>query len=157
MKFCPFNIQQNDVFGYSSVDLTRKVVQVVQHRRIWDVLKVDDVEDQQLNILEIVVGHLLLEHIENETLCRLDVDPIVVERTIVRHVVDDFIKDTMSFPSDFDETNALFNFDADAFYNMRGTSLMPLNPILVLLRDDKTLGTWIDGYSLSHIHRSRMG
>ena len=55
--------------------------------------KVDDVEDQQLNVLEIVVGHCVDEHIEDDTLCRLDVDPIVVERPIVRHVVDNFIND----------------------------------------------------------------
>ena len=31
------------------------------------------------------------EHIEDDTLDRLDVDPIVVERSIMCYVVDDFI------------------------------------------------------------------
>ena len=50
-------------------------------------------ENQQLNALEIVVGHRVNEHIEDDTLCRPDVDPTVVERPIVHHVVDDFIDD----------------------------------------------------------------
>ena len=33
-----------------------KIVQVIQNKRIWDVSKVEDVEDQQLNVLEVVVG-----------------------------------------------------------------------------------------------------
>ena len=50
---------------------------MTQNKRIWDV------EDQQLNVLEIVVGHCVDEHIEDDTLCRLDVDLIVVEKSIV--------------------------------------------------------------------------
>ena len=30
----------------------------------------------------------------------------------------------MSFPNGFDKTNALFDFDADVFNNMGGTSLV---------------------------------
>ncbi|TYK25849.1 uncharacterized protein E5676_scaffold436G00610 [Cucumis melo var. makuwa] len=64
----------------------------------------------------------------------LDVDPIVVERSIVRHVVDNFINDddeqlsvqsrsnNMSFPSGFNETDALFDFDVNVFNNAGGTS-----------------------------------
>ncbi|KAA0051844.1 uncharacterized protein E5676_scaffold609G00470 [Cucumis melo var. makuwa] len=33
------------------------------------------------------------ERIEDDTLCRLDVDPIVVERLVMRHVANDFIDD----------------------------------------------------------------
>lgn len=54
-------------------------------------LEVDDVKDQQLNVFEIVVGHHVDDYIEDDTLCKLDTDPTVVERSIVRHVVDDFI------------------------------------------------------------------
>ena len=41
----------------------------------------------------VVVRHRVDDHIEYNTLCRLDVDPIVVERLIVHHVVDNFIND----------------------------------------------------------------
>ncbi|KAA0026142.1 hypothetical protein E5676_scaffold263G00470 [Cucumis melo var. makuwa] len=34
-----------------------KVVQVLQNKRIYDMPKVDDVENEQLNVLEIVVDH----------------------------------------------------------------------------------------------------
>ncbi|KAA0055896.1 CACTA en-spm transposon protein [Cucumis melo var. makuwa] len=57
------------------------------------------------------------EHIEDDTLCRLDIDHAVVKKLVVRHVVDDFIDDddeplshhndssTMpSFSSSFEET-----------------------------------------------------
>ena len=32
----------------------------------------DDVDDQQLNMLEIIVEYRVDEHIEDDTLCRLD-------------------------------------------------------------------------------------
>ncbi|KAA0065670.1 acidic leucine-rich nuclear phosphoprotein 32 family member A-like [Cucumis melo var. makuwa] len=70
-----------------------KVLLVVQNKSTWVITEVDDVEDQQLNVLEIVVKHRVDEHIEDDTLCRLDVDPTIVERPIVRHVVDNFIYD----------------------------------------------------------------
>ncbi|TYJ98100.1 zinc finger BED domain-containing protein DAYSLEEPER-like [Cucumis melo var. makuwa] len=60
---------------------------------VYDIPKVDDVEDQQLNIPEIVFGHRGADHVEDGTLCRVDIYPTVVERSIVRHVVDDFIND----------------------------------------------------------------
>ena len=53
----------------------------------------DDVEDQQLNVLEIIVRQCVDEHIEEDTLCKLNVDPTVVERSIVRHIVEDFTND----------------------------------------------------------------
>ncbi|TYK06669.1 gag/pol protein [Cucumis melo var. makuwa] len=57
-----------------------KVIQVVQNKRIWDIPKV-------------VGSHCVADHIEDDTLCRLDVDPIVVERPTIRHVIDNFIND----------------------------------------------------------------
>ena len=51
----------------------------------------DDVEDQQLNVLKIVFGHRIVDHVEDDTLCRVDVDPIVVKRSIVHYVIYDFI------------------------------------------------------------------
>ena len=53
----------------------------------------DDVEDQQLNIPKIVVDHHVANHVEDDTLRKVDVDPTVVERLIVCHVDDNFIKD----------------------------------------------------------------
>lgn len=72
-----------------------KVVQVIQIKCILDVSKVKDVEDQQLNILKIVVRHHVDDNIEDNTMCRRNVDPTIaiMERLIVRHVVDDFIND----------------------------------------------------------------
>ena len=54
---------------------------------------VDDVENEQLNILKIVVGHRVDEHIEDDTLCRTNVNPTIVERPIMRHVTNDSIDD----------------------------------------------------------------
>ncbi|KAA0049832.1 uncharacterized protein E5676_scaffold118G00400 [Cucumis melo var. makuwa] len=42
---------------------------------------------------EIVIGHSMDEHIENDTLCKPRVVLIVVQRSIVHHVADDFIND----------------------------------------------------------------
>ncbi|KAA0046653.1 acidic leucine-rich nuclear phosphoprotein 32 family member A-like [Cucumis melo var. makuwa] len=70
-----------------------KVVQVIQNKRIWDVLEVEDVQNDHINILEVVVSHQVDDHIENDTLCRNDVDPTIVERPVVRHVTDYFIDD----------------------------------------------------------------
>ena len=55
--------------------------------------EVDDVENEHLNVLEIVVSHRVDNHIEDDTLCRTSVDPTIVERSVVRHVTDDFIDD----------------------------------------------------------------
>ncbi|KAA0037353.1 CACTA en-spm transposon protein [Cucumis melo var. makuwa] len=61
------------------------------YKGIWDVPEVDDVENEHLSVLEIIVSHQVDEHIKNDTLCRTDVDPTIVQRSIVRHVTDDFI------------------------------------------------------------------
>ena len=53
----------------------------------------EDVENEKLNVLEIIVEHRVDEHIEDETLCRRNVDLILVERPIMHHVLDDFIND----------------------------------------------------------------
>ncbi|KAA0042215.1 uncharacterized protein E5676_scaffold124G00850 [Cucumis melo var. makuwa] len=63
----------------------------MDNKRIWDVSEVDDVENEHLNVLEIVVTHRVDDHIEDDTLCRTDVDPTIVETPVVRHVTDDFI------------------------------------------------------------------
>ncbi|TYK17801.1 uncharacterized protein E5676_scaffold306G00490 [Cucumis melo var. makuwa] len=70
-----------------------KVVQVIQNKRIWDVPEVEDVQNDHINILKVVVSHQVDDHIEDDTLCRNDVDPTIVERPVVRHVTDDFIDD----------------------------------------------------------------
>ncbi|KAA0066195.1 uncharacterized protein E5676_scaffold75441G00110 [Cucumis melo var. makuwa] len=59
----------------------------------WDVPEVEDIQNDHINILEVVVSHQVDDHIEDDTLCRNDVDPTIVERLIVRHVTDDFIDD----------------------------------------------------------------
>ncbi|KAA0065870.1 nucleosome assembly protein 1 [Cucumis melo var. makuwa] len=69
------------------------VVQVVPNKHIWDVSEVDDVKNQQLNVLKIVIGHRVDDHIEDDTLCILDIDFTMVERSIVPHIVNDFIND----------------------------------------------------------------
>ena len=53
----------------------------------------DYIENEQLNVLEIIVGHQVDEHIEDDTLYKTNVDPTIVERPIMRHVIDDFIDD----------------------------------------------------------------
>ncbi|KAA0062629.1 CACTA en-spm transposon protein [Cucumis melo var. makuwa] len=58
-----------------------------------DVFKVEDVDNEQLNVVEIIVRHWMEEHIEDNTLCTPNVNPIVVERSVVRHVGNDFIDD----------------------------------------------------------------
>ena len=55
--------------------------------------KVDDVENEQLNVLKIIAGHQVDEHIEDDTMCSTDVHPTIVERPVMRHVTDDFIDD----------------------------------------------------------------
>ncbi|KAA0041610.1 CACTA en-spm transposon protein [Cucumis melo var. makuwa] len=65
-----------------------KVVQVIQNKRIWDVPEVEDVKNEHINILEVVVSHQVDDHIEDDTLCKIDVDPTIVERSVVRHVTD---------------------------------------------------------------------
>ena len=45
----------------------------------------EDIENKQLNILKIVVGHHVDEFIEDDTLCRTEVDPTMVKRPDVLH------------------------------------------------------------------------
>ena len=67
---------------------------MVQNKCIWDVLEVEDVENEQLNVLKIVVvGHRVDRHIKDNTLCRTDVDSTIVERPVMHHVVENFIDD----------------------------------------------------------------
>ncbi|KAA0038886.1 gamma-aminobutyrate transaminase POP2 [Cucumis melo var. makuwa] len=105
----------------------------------------DYIENEQLNVLEIIVGHQVDEHIEDDTLYKTDIDPTIVERPIMRHVIDDFIDDgdkqlshqaeqattndsdelctMLSFPSGFNETDVMslkFTEDLD---NPMGGSL----------------------------------
>ena len=71
-----------------------KIFQVVQNKRVWDVPEVEDIENNQLNVMEIVVEHRVDEHIiEDDALCRTEVDPTIVERSNVYHVVENFIND----------------------------------------------------------------
>ncbi|KAA0062352.1 CACTA en-spm transposon protein [Cucumis melo var. makuwa] len=94
--------------------------------------EVDDVENKHLNILEIVVSHRVDEHIEDDTMCRTDVDPKIVKRSIVRHVTDDIIDDMnehlshashmASFSSGFNETDTMFLEFVEALDNPTGGS-----------------------------------
>ncbi|TYJ97500.1 uncharacterized protein E5676_scaffold85G00050 [Cucumis melo var. makuwa] len=71
-----------------------------------EIIEVEDVENEHINILEVVVSHQVDDHIEDVTLCRIDVDLTIVERPVVRHVIDDFIDDVdehLSHTSDDDE------------------------------------------------------
>ncbi|TYJ97551.1 uncharacterized protein E5676_scaffold85G00740 [Cucumis melo var. makuwa] len=71
-------------------------VQYPLGRNVWlfkSVVKVKDVENDHINVLKIVISHRVDDHIEDDTLCRTNVDPTIVERPIVRHVTDDFIDD----------------------------------------------------------------
>ncbi|KAA0046599.1 uncharacterized protein E6C27_scaffold114G001400 [Cucumis melo var. makuwa] len=52
---------------------------------------VDYVENEQLNVLEIVVDQRVDEHVEDNTLCRLDINPTMVERPIVVDVGKEWI------------------------------------------------------------------
>ncbi|KAA0042998.1 CACTA en-spm transposon protein [Cucumis melo var. makuwa] len=74
---------------------------------------------------------------EDDTLCKTDIDPTIVERLVVRHVTNDFIDDvdkqlftgTMSpFSSDFIETDAMFlEFANDLDNPVGGSSLVSNN------------------------------
>ena len=68
-----------------------KVFQVVKNKRIWNMPEGNDVENEQLNVLKIVVSHWENGHFENDILYRPDVDPTVVKRSVVYHLVNDFI------------------------------------------------------------------
>ncbi|KAA0058377.1 CACTA en-spm transposon protein [Cucumis melo var. makuwa] len=89
-------------------------------------------QNEDLNVLEIIVSHRVDEHIEDDTLCRTDLDPTNVKRPVVRHVTDDFINDvdehsshasTISFPRiNFLETDAMFLEFVDDLDNLAGGS-----------------------------------
>ncbi|TYK22461.1 nucleosome assembly protein 1 [Cucumis melo var. makuwa] len=85
-----------------------KVVQVMQNKRIWDVPEVDDVENEHINIQEVVVSHQVDDHTEDDILCRIDVDPTIVERLGVRHLIDDFIDDVDEHLSDARDDDELY-------------------------------------------------
>ncbi|KAA0052200.1 CACTA en-spm transposon protein [Cucumis melo var. makuwa] len=110
-KCCTFNIQWKEVFGYLSVG-------------------VDDVENEQLNVFEIIVSHRVEEHIEDDTLYRIDVDPTIVERSIVCHIDDNFIDNRdeqfnmSSFPRDFEEIGPMFLKFDEELNTARGSSLV---------------------------------
>ena len=53
----------------------------------------DDLKNKQLNVLEIIVNHRVDKDIEDDTLCRTDVDPTIIKRPIMHHVTNDFIDD----------------------------------------------------------------
>ena len=53
----------------------------------------EDVKNEQLKVLEIIVEPDVDEYIEDDTLCRPNVNPTLVERSVVHHVMDDFIND----------------------------------------------------------------
>ncbi|KAA0036731.1 CACTA en-spm transposon protein [Cucumis melo var. makuwa] len=93
-------------------------MQVIQNKRIWDVPEVDAVENEHLKVLEIIFSHPVDEHIEDKSLIRIDVDPTIVERSIVCHVNNDFIDDvdehvTDDFIDDVDEHLSLQNGISD--------------------------------------------
>ncbi|TYK09802.1 uncharacterized protein E5676_scaffold127G00990 [Cucumis melo var. makuwa] len=101
-------------------------------------VEVDDVENEYLNVLKIIVSHREDEHIEDATLYRIDVDPIIVERPVVHYITDDFIDDVgehlahastmFSFSLAFFETNAMFlEFSEDIDNPAEGLSSMGNN------------------------------
>ncbi|KAA0050464.1 CACTA en-spm transposon protein [Cucumis melo var. makuwa] len=83
--------------------------------------EVKDVENENINILEVIVSHQVDDHIEDDNLCRIDVDPTIVERSIVRHVTDDFIDDVDEHLSHA-KTDAMFLEFEDELDNFTGGS-----------------------------------
>ena len=66
----------------------------------------DDVENEHLNVLEIAVSHRVDDHIEDDILCRTNVNPTIIKRSVVCPVTDNFIDDVdghLSHASDDDE------------------------------------------------------
>ncbi|TYK30597.1 CACTA en-spm transposon protein [Cucumis melo var. makuwa] len=51
-------------------------------RSSFRIQEVDNVENEHLNVLEIVVSHQVDEHIEDDTLCKINVDSTIVDCTI---------------------------------------------------------------------------
>ncbi|TYK27288.1 GDSL esterase/lipase [Cucumis melo var. makuwa] len=51
-------------------------------------------------------GHQVDDHVKDDVPCRIDIDPTIVERSVVRHLTDDFIDDVdehLSHAKDDDE------------------------------------------------------
>ncbi|MDV3193972.1 MAG: hypothetical protein Q8835_02865 [Sweet potato little leaf phytoplasma] len=55
------------------------MVQVVQNKRLWDVPEQEDIRNDQLQLLEVEGGFRVDESIQEDTLCREDVDPTIME------------------------------------------------------------------------------
>ncbi|KAA0035428.1 uncharacterized protein E5676_scaffold862G00160 [Cucumis melo var. makuwa] len=72
--------------------------------------EVDDVENEQLNVLEIFNDNRVDEHIDDDTLCRTDIDPTIIERSVVCHVADEFIDDEDEKLSHQSETSTMSSF-----------------------------------------------
>ncbi|TYK03149.1 CACTA en-spm transposon protein [Cucumis melo var. makuwa] len=119
----------------------------MQNKHIWDVPEVDDVKNEKLNVLEMVVSHQVDEHIEDDTLCKLDVDLTVVERSVVHHVADDFINDGImsSFSSGFEETDVMFlEFDEDLNTTGGPSSMGDIWRFFVLDFDDQAMNRFVE-------------
>ncbi|KAA0047514.1 CACTA en-spm transposon protein [Cucumis melo var. makuwa] len=90
-------------------------VQYPLERNIWlfkNVPEEEDVESNHINVLEILISHQVDDHIEDDTLCRTNIDPTIVERSVVCHVdVDEYLSHAsiMSYRrNNFLETDAMF-------------------------------------------------
>ncbi|KAA0042883.1 uncharacterized protein E5676_scaffold108G001060 [Cucumis melo var. makuwa] len=90
----------------------------IETRFSWDERNDDNIPKDE------IIGHYVVDHIEDNTLCRVNVYPTVVERSIVRHVVDNFINNgnMSNFLADFDESDDLFNFNVEECNIVLGTS-----------------------------------
>ncbi|KAA0054014.1 CACTA en-spm transposon protein [Cucumis melo var. makuwa] len=117
-----YDILSEEMYGYLSVG------------------EVEDVENDHINVLEIVVSHRVDDHIEDNTLCRTDVDPTIVETPVVRHITDDLIDDVnehlshasiMSYQhNNFLEMDAMFfKFDEDLDNLAEGSSSLGDNVV----------------------------
>ncbi|KAA0056494.1 CACTA en-spm transposon protein [Cucumis melo var. makuwa] len=117
--------------GYKSLNTSRfwyAEESVVLATQAHQVFYIDDPKN------EIVVSHQVDDHIKDDTLCRNDVDPTIVERPIVRHVTDGFIDNvdehlshatimSSSFRrNNFMETDAMFLEFEDDLDNIAGWS-----------------------------------
>ncbi|KAA0052051.1 CACTA en-spm transposon protein [Cucumis melo var. makuwa] len=95
--------------------------------RIWDVPKVDNVKNGHLNVLKIVVSHRVNEHIKDNTLCKTNIDPAIIERLVVRHVIDDFIDDVdehLSHASGTSNNDELYTMSSFLYTNFLETDAM---------------------------------
>ncbi|KAA0040340.1 hypothetical protein E6C27_scaffold460G00450 [Cucumis melo var. makuwa] len=108
--------------GYKSLNTSRfwyAEEPVILATRAHQVFYVDDPKN------EAGVSHQVDDHIEDDTLCRNDVDLTIVERPVVHHVTDDFIDDPlyMSYPrNNFMEMDDMFLEFEDNLDNIAGGS-----------------------------------